>query len=108
MRYFKIFLLYSQEALEARSRIIVWFLLSCIFPTVLILFWRGAKNLGGWTIEEIISYYLLVVVMGTLLMSHHEDHVAILDIKEGGLTAYLLKPFSYFWLIFFNETPYRL
>ncbi|HSW48435.1 MAG TPA: ABC-2 family transporter protein [Candidatus Saccharimonadales bacterium] len=107
MRYVRIFLLHTQEVFEERSRLTVWFLLSWITPLVLILFWRGAKNLGGWTIQEIASYYLLVITMGVFLMSHHEEIIAIRDIQEGGLTAYLLKPFSYFWIRFFSEISYR-
>jgi ABC-2 type transport system permease protein len=42
------------------------------------------------------------------VLCHQEDHVATVDIQEGGLTAYLLKPFSYFKLIFFNEVCYRV
>jgi ABC-2 type transport system permease protein len=102
------FLLHAQEVYQERSRLIVWFLLSWITPLVLILFWRGAKDLGGWTIEEITSYYLLVIVMGVFLMSHHEDVIAVTDIQEGRLTSYLLKPFSYFWSKFFNEISYRI
>jgi len=108
MRYLNIFLLSAQEAFEDRSKLAVWFLLGLISPLVLILFWRGANNLGGWTIEQIISYYLLVVAMNVFLMSHHELRVAVIDIKEGGLTAYLLKPFSYFWIRFFNEMAFRV
>lgn len=108
MRYLNIFFLSAQEALAERSRLFVWFLLGLISPLVLILFWRGSNNLGGWTIEQIISYYLLVIAMSAFVMSHHEDRIATIDIKEGGLTAYLLKPFSYFWIRFFNEIAYRV
>ncbi len=108
MRYLKIFLLSLQEVFEARSRILVWFFLGCVTPFVLLLFWRGAKSIPGWTSAEITSYYLLIIILSAFLMTHHEEKMARIDIQEGGLTAYLLKPFSYLLLILFNELPYRL
>ena len=108
MRYLRIFLLHTREVFEERSRLLVWFLVGLISPLILILFWRGANTLNGWTIEEITSYYFLVITVRVLVVSHHEERVALIDIKEGGLTAYLLKPFSYFWIRFFSEFTYRL
>jgi ABC-2 type transport system permease protein len=43
-----------------------------------------------------------------MAMCHQEDHVATIDIQEGGLSAYLLKPISYLRLIFYSELSYRL
>lgn len=108
MRYFRMFLLQFQEVIEDRSRIVVWVLLATIAPLVLILFWRGAKAIPGWTYADITSYYLFTIVMYATVMCHQEEHIATTDIQEGGLTAYLLKPFSYFWLTFFNEVSYRI
>ena len=108
MRYLRFFLLQFQEVIEDKSRIIVWFLLATIAPLILILFWRGASLSNGWTSAEITSYYLFAIVIYAGAMCHQEEHVATIDIQEGGLTAYLLKPFSYIRLIFFNEISYRL
>lgn len=43
-----------------------------------------------------------------MLMSHIEEDVARQDIQNGELVNYLLKPFSYFWMKFFEELHYRL
>ena len=108
MRYFRIFLLHMQEVVEQRGRVFVWLLIAFFTPAILILFWRGAKEIGGWTIPEITSYYLFIIVMNAMLMSHQEEHIARIDIQEGQLTGYLVRPFSYFWLTFFRELPWRL
>lgn len=108
MRYIRIFFLQFQEVIEDRGRILVWFLLAAIAPLILVLFWRGASKIPGWTSNEITSYYLLAIVIYAIIMCHQEEHVASVDIQEGGLTAYLLKPFSYLRLIFFNEVCYRI
>jgi len=108
MRYFKIFLLHTQEVLQDRSRLFVWVLWTAVSPLLLLMFWRGAGPIQGWTYPQIASYYLLAIIIGVLLMCHHEKVIGTVDIQEGGLTAYLLKPFSYFWIKFFNELSYRL
>jgi len=108
MRYFRMFLLQFQEVIEDRSRIFVWVLLAAIAPLILILFWRGVKDIPGWSSADITSYYLFTIVIYAAVMCHQEEHIATTDIQEGGLTAYLLKPFSYFWLVFFNEVSYRI
>ena len=108
MRYFRMFALHMQDIFEQRGRTFVWLLISCIAPLIMILFWRGAKGVNGWSFEEILSYYLLLIVFRAMLISHNEERVAVTDIQEGQLTAYLVKPFSYFWLVFFQELPYRL
>lgn len=108
MRHIRIFLLQFNEVIEDKGRILVWFLLTAISPLLLILFWRGASQIPGWTSAEITTYYLLAIVVYAGVMTHSEQHVATIDIQEGGLGAYLLKPYSYMRLIFDNEVSYRL
>jgi viologen exporter family transport system permease protein len=108
MRYLRLFLLQFQEVIEDRGRIFVWFLLATIVPLISILFWRGAGHIPGWTSEQIASYYLLAIVIYASIMCHHEEHIATIDIQEGGLTAYLLKPIPYIHLVFLNEICYRI
>lgn len=112
IRYFRIIVLNFQRAAEIRSRSFVWFLLSLFPPLTLIVFWSGAtsggKVIDGWTFPMLASYYLYIMIATVLTMSHIEDEVANLDIKEGGISPYLLKPFSYYWLKLFLELPYRV
>ncbi len=108
MRYVRLFSLFFQHVSEQRARTFVWFILSIYSPVIMILFWRGAATTAsGWNASTITSYYLLLVVAGAMLMSHIEDDVARIDIQEGGLSAYLLKPFSYYWIKFCGELPWR-
>src|SRR5438477_234288 len=102
MRYVRIFLTCAQGVLAERSEQIVWLLLSCIGPILMMLFWQGASPIRDWTGSLIISYYILVISAGAFLMSHAEEGTALRDIQEGNLSMYLLKPFSYFWLKFFD------
>lgn len=113
MRYAKIFLLHLENLLEHRSRSVVWFLVSITTPLLFLLFWSGTftshtKTVAGWTLPFFTSYYLLLTVASSLLQSHIEENVAMEDIQQGHLVSYLLKPFSYYWIKFFEEIPYRI
>src|SRR6266849_4791416 len=104
MKYIRIFLLNLQKHIELRSRMIVWLLVVAFNPLIMILFWRGVSTAlpDGWNVSLLTSYYFLVIVAGAFLMCHIEEDVAELDIQEGNLSPYLLKPFSYFWMKFLD------
>ena len=111
-RFLTIFSLYAQHALEYKARSFVWFFVILIDVSVYMLYWRGVlssgSNSGIWTLSQAISYYLLLLVAGTLLQVHIEEEVAFEDIQYGRLSQYLLRPFSYFKFKFFQELPWRL
>ncbi|MDO8609320.1 MAG: ABC-2 family transporter protein [bacterium] len=113
MRYFRILLLHFQRVFEHRMRSFVWFLVSLYNPLIYILFWKGAflvNNgvINNWTMSSMTSYFFLLTIIASTLMAHIEEDVCLRDIQEGQLTQYLLKPFSYFLLKFFEEMHYRL
>ncbi len=113
MRYLKIFSITVRNALETRSRSLVWFLISLITPLLMLFFWRGATHgdaeiVSGWNYSSLFVYFLLSIIGGSLLISHIEEDVADKDIKQGNLVAYLTKPFSYFKIKYLSELPWRL
>lgn len=113
MKYIRIFLLHFEDAFQSRARSFVWFLTACLNPLIVLLFWLGASKensslLGDWSISGIVSYYLLLIIASALLMAHVEESIAEYDIHEGGLSVYLLRPFSYLVIKFFEELPYRI
>lgn len=113
MKYLRVFLVHLQDALDARSRIAVWFLISLINPLVYLLFWWGAStsliltNIS-WSLSNFTSYYFLLIIASSFLLVHIEEHIAYFDIQQGYLANHLLKPVSYFWYQFFHELPHRL
>lgn len=113
MRLVRIFSVYFEDALQYRSTSFVWFLLALFNPLMVLLFWKGAFASGGtplegWTYPALASYYLLLVIANTLLISHIENEIARRDIQMGFLANYLTKPFSYVIHKFFSELPWRL
>ncbi len=112
-RYLNIFLLHFANLLEYRSRSFVWFLLAFFNPLLLFIFWYGALKgenslPESWNLSTLTSYYFLLMIATSLLMAHIEEDVARIDISEGQLAKYLLKPFSYYWSKFFMEAPHRI
>jgi ABC-2 type transport system permease protein len=76
----------------------------------MILFWNGAVQSKGSAIQfsTIASYYLLLIPIGIALTSHVEEGIAHDDIRQGELVKYLTKPFSYYWIKFYEEIPFRI
>ncbi|MFO0704268.1 MAG: ABC-2 family transporter protein [Patescibacteria group bacterium] len=56
-----------------------------------------------------VTYYLTIVTVTALIVSHMKDHIARIDIQQGELSQYLLRPYSYYFHNFlFEELPYRV
>lgn len=112
MRYVNILALHFEDILQERSRAFVYFILNILNPLIIMLFWNGVSSktssIAGFTRTDIVTYYLLMMVVVTFVESHVEDSIAKRDIKEGGLVSYLLRPFSYVTIKFFQELPHRL
>lgn len=104
MQLIRLFRLYFLSVLQHRARMLVWFLISLLNPLLLILFWGGTGKLNS----GLVSYYLLLIIAGALLMSHIEEDISEFDIKNGDLVTYLLKPYPYYWLKFYSEATYRI
>ncbi|MBI4062557.1 ABC-2 family transporter protein [Candidatus Gottesmanbacteria bacterium] len=98
--------------LQYRSTNVVWFLISFYHPLILLLFWsimykEHGEVLTGWSLPSIASYYIFLIAASSLLVVHIEED-AYEDIQRGDLSIYLMKPFSYFWIKFMSELPWRL
>lgn len=113
MRYVRIFLLYFEQVLEHRSRVLVWFLIGLVNSLLYFIFWHGVTGDASVASEpislsSITTYYFLLIIAGAFLLVHIEEDVAYWDIQQGGLTRYLAKPFSYFLSKFLDEIAYRI
>lgn len=112
MRYARIFFLFFEHVYQYRSRIFIYFLIALLSPLIFLLYWRGVylssgEIFAGWSFSRIASYYFLFIIAGGLLLVHVEED-AEEDIHEGNLASFLVKPFSYFWMKFCSELPWRL
>lgn len=112
-RHIALFLLHMQDVLQYKLRSFVWMLVNCTGIGILIIFWMAKMNsnpsaYSASDLNGLISYYLLLLVCGNVLISHTETDVSVLDIQKGELSNYLLKPFSYLVLKFYGEINWRI
>jgi ABC-2 type transport system permease protein len=54
-------------------------------------------TISGYTLGEMISYYLLVAVVDVLTAVNEDDWQIAADIREGNISQFLLKPMDYLW-----------
>lgn len=113
MRYFRIFLIHFHRVIENRSRSFVWTLLALFNPLIYLCYWiavykSSGRLLGDWSLSTVTSYYLLLSFGGSFLIAHIDESVAVEDIYEGGLVKYIIRPFSYFWDLYFGELGWRI
>jgi ABC-2 type transport system permease protein len=69
-----------------------------LFATISL--WRAvysgnAGELAGYTLAEMISYYLVLTVVDSLTAVAEDDWQIAADIKDGNISQFLLKPIDY-------------
>ena len=56
-----------------------------------------AAAIAGYTLAQMIFYYLLVAVVDVLTAVNEDDWQIAADIREGNISQFLLKPMDYLW-----------
>jgi ABC-2 type transport system permease protein len=57
----------------------------------------NGSAIAGYTLAQMISYYLLVAVVDVLTAVNEDDWQIAADIREGNISQFLLKPMDYLW-----------
>ena len=97
--YGYVFTMGMQKAMAYRADFFLG-LFSCLFPIIMqvylwsALYAAGAADANGYTYEQMILYTLLAGVTARIVAAGFENEVAG-DIKDGGLSRYLIRPVSY-------------
>jgi ABC-2 type transport system permease protein len=70
--------------------------------TATIYLWRtiyagkaGAAEVAGYTLAQMVSYYLIVTIVDALTAVNEDDWQIAADIKDGNISQFLLKPIDY-------------
>src|SRR6266581_2849143 len=74
-----------------------------LIPLAAVLFlWRAiyagkesGGEVAGYTLAQMISYYLLVTIVDALTAVNEDDWQIAADIKDGNISQFLLKPIDY-------------
>jgi ABC-2 type transport system permease protein len=92
-----------QEAMEYRVEGVIWFLYDVLPPIVMVFLWLAAYReqsvVAGYTLPEMLFYYLGTMVLRTLVTVHSEWEIAW-EVRQGTLSNYLVKPLNpwVYWL----------
>ena len=91
-----------QNNLTYRVNYLTRTLFSFIPLFAMLSLWRtifGGQSgaISGYTLAQMISYYLLVAVVDVLTAVNEDDWQIAADIREGNISQFLLKPVDYLW-----------
>ncbi len=96
-----------QDAFAYRATAIVWMLVDFVPSVVMILVWQAAyrvhDEVEGYSLPEMVTYYILTGIISGTLTSHAEFTMNG-EIREGRLTPQLARPISYPIAVMFRET----
>ena len=97
----------TQDAFAYRAMAIVWMLVDFVPSVVMILVWQaayqGKEVIEGYTLPEMVTYYLLTGIIAGALTSH-AGFTINWEIREGRLTPQLARPISYPVAVMCRET----
>src|SRR5687767_2115641 len=62
--------------------------------------WRAvydgqSRDVGGYSLNQMISYYLILIIVDALTAVNEDDWQIAADIKDGNISQFLLKPIDY-------------
>ena len=112
-KYGTVALLGWQDALVYRLNMVVWILYAVMPSATLMLIWLatygsnpGAK-IGGLSLAQMMTYYLCVTALSVAITPNPEWEIAQ-TIRDGKITAFLVRPISYYGYRVAQETSYQI
>lgn len=106
-KYWSSVLVSAQDALAYRATAVVWMLVDFLPSVVMILVWQAAyrtrQSIEGYSLDDMVTYYLLTGIIASALTSHAEFTMNW-EIRDGRLTPQLTRPISYPVLVMCKET----
>jgi ABC-2 type transport system permease protein len=112
-KYWTVITLGWQDSLAYRFNALVWVLYSVLPSLTLMLVWiaayRGdaARNVGGYNLSQMMTYYLLVTAISVVITPNFEWETAQL-IRDGKITPFLVRPVGFFGYKLAQETAYQI
>lgn len=100
-KYWHVLNIGIQNTLVYRVNFVVRSLFGLVPLLALILLWRAIyegradTDVGGYSLPEVITYYLIVNVVVALTAVTEDDWQIAADIKDGRISQFLLKPIDY-------------
>jgi ABC-2 type transport system permease protein len=102
-KYWSVFGVGIQNNLTYRVNFLARALFGLIPVLAMLYLWRtifegqGNAAIAGYTLGQMISYYLIVQIVDALTAVNEDDWQIASDIKDGMISQFLLKPVDYLW-----------
>lgn len=113
-KYRTVALLGWQDSLVYRFNALVWVLYAVLPSATAMLVWLAAyetqgssTRIGGKTLPEMMTYYLLVTALSVAITPNAEWDIAQ-AIRDGKITPFLVRPIGYFGYRMAQETSYQI
>lgn len=110
-KYWRVCLLAIQKHLAYRARIINWAIVdishTMVFPFLWLSLYQNRSSVGGFSPQDIVTYYILTIFIGMCANSHISRYIQD-DIVHGKMNQHLMHPVSYPAHRYFLEAGYRI
>jgi len=99
-KYRHVFGMGVQGALVYRWNFLIRAIFSILQLIVVLILWlaafRGKETIGGFPLDQTITYFLLVLVANYLIAAFNEDFQVSEEIRNGLINQFITKPIDYF------------
>ena len=101
-KYLTIFRINWQNSLQYRASTVIYILGYGLFISVLLYLWisvyQDGHKMGNYSVSDLMTYYVLQLVMNTLILSYISWNLIDL-IREGFFSNFLVKPIDslFYW-----------
>lgn len=94
----RVFAMHWSEALQYRSDMIAWTLVSTLTPLISLAIWYtvSTQSTTGPTPQTVFAYYIMIIITTQLTSAWHGFFMSN-DILDGKIVKHLIRPFPYFW-----------
>lgn len=110
-KYWKIYKIYVSKTIVYRVRALIWVLNDSLMVFIMPLIWLAAfgtrESIAGFSKQELVTYYLILGLVMIFVTPHPEEKMNE-QIKDGKVSIWLIRPFSYFKDFFFGDFAFGI
>ncbi|GIV08086.1 MAG: ABC transporter permease [Fimbriimonadales bacterium] len=109
-KVFALLKIYIADSLAYRASAFIWMLTDVVHCLVMPLVWLSAYGgraaIGGYSPGEMVTYYVMIAFTTNFIVSHIMWEMAM-EIKEGVLSQWLLRPVPLVWRLVAQNLSWR-
>lgn len=110
-KFTAIFHLFIIRALQFRSEMLVWLIIESCPVLVMLTVWKNVfsqqTNIKGFSLAQILQYYLLIFIIGSLIESHFES-LRCQQVRLGQIDFKIIRPLSFLSEILWQDIASKL